>query len=166
MDFKELYLKRRSCRFYSNEEVNEADLKLILDAGMHAPVARGAYGDLLLYSLKGEKLKFVIDKIKEKRGIDPSYGAANLVLVLHKGKKIELVNQDTGCIIENMCLMATELGLGNVFSYSVGQLIILDEEIVKYLGIKPEYTVTAGVFLGHRSSEEVKVVEHKIEVIE
>lgn len=166
MDFKELYLKRRSCRFYNDEEVSEADLKLILDAGMHAPVARGAYGDLVLYSLKGEKLKYVIDKIKEKRGIDPSYGAKNLVLVLHKGKKTDLVNQDAGCVIENMCLMATDLGLGNVFSYSVGQLIILDEDIVKFLGIEPEYTVTAGVFLGHRSSDEVKVVEHKIKVIE
>ena len=57
MEFKDLYLKRRTCRSYKPIEVEEDKLTYILDAGMHAPVSRGSYKDYLLYSLKGEKFE-------------------------------------------------------------------------------------------------------------
>ncbi len=166
MEFKELYLKRRTCRHYKDQEVKKEDLDLIMDAGMHAPVAMGAYDQVMFYNLKGEKLTHVLDVIKQVRGIDPSYGAKNLILVLHKEKHIALVNQDTGSIIENMCLMATDLGLGSVFSYSIGRLILETGDLFRYLEIPTDYSVLAGFFVGYRSEEETKVVKHEIKVIE
>ena len=166
MEFKELYLKRRTCRHYKDQEVDQKDLDLIMDAGMHAPVAKGAYDKIAFYNLKSEKLNHILEVIKKERGVDPSYGAKNLILVLHKEKHIALVNQDTGSIIENMCLMATDLGLGSVFSYSVGQLILVTGDLFKYLEIPAEYDILAGIFVGYRAAEETKVVKHEIKIIQ
>ena len=166
MEFKDLYLKRRTCRSYVSKNVEEEKINYILDAGMHAPVSRCAYKDYILYSLKGEKFEKVISIIKETRGMDISYGSKNVILVYSRNNSVELANQDAGSIIENMCLAASDLSLGSTFSYSVARLIQASIECQEILNVPSEFKVLSGVFVGYIDIPNMTVVDHSIKVIE
>lgn len=165
MEFKDLYLKRRTCRSYKPIEVEEDKLTYILDAGMHAPVSRGSYKDYLLYSLKGEKFERIISIIKNVRGMDVSYNSKNVILLFSKNNSEVLANQDAGSIIENMCLAASDLDLGSTFSYSVARLIASSKECLEILNVPTEYKILSGMFVGYIDCPNMTNVDHVIKVI-
>ena len=165
MEFKDLYLKRRTCRSYEPIEVEEDKLTYILDAGMHAPVSRGSYKDYLLYSLKGEKFERIISIIKNVRGMDVSYNSKNVILLFSKNNSEVLANQDAGSIIENMCLAASDLDLGSTFSYSVARLIASSKECLEILNVPTEYKILSGMFVGYIDCPNMTNVDHVIKVI-
>ena len=165
MEFKDLYLKRRTCRSYKPIEVEEDKLTYILDAGMHAPVSRGSYKDYLLYSLKGEKFERIISIIKNVRGMDVSYNSKNVILLFSKNNSEVLANQDAGSIIENMCLAASDLDLGSTFSYSVARLIASSKECLEILNVPTEYKILSGMFVGYVDCPNMTNVDHVIKVI-
>ena len=165
MEFKDLYLKRRTCRSYKPIEVEEDKLTYILDAGMHAPVSRGSYKDYLLYSLKGEKFERIISIIKNVRGMDVSYKSKNVILLFSKNNSEVLANQDAGSIIENMCLAASDLDLGSTFSYSVARLIAASKECLEILNVPTEYKILSGMFVGYIDCPNMTNVDHVIKVI-
>ena len=165
MVFKDLYLKRRTCRSYKPIEVEEDKLTYILDAGMHAPVSRGSYKDYLLYSLKGEKFERIISIIKNVRGMDVSYNSKNVILLFSKNNSEVLANQDAGSIIENMCLAASDLDLGSTFSYSVARLIASSKECLEILNVPTEYKILSGMFVGYIDCPNMTNVDHVIKVI-
>ena len=165
MEFKDLYLKRRTCRSYKPIEVEEDKLTYILDAGMHAPVSRGSYKDYLLYSLKGEKFEKIISIIKNVRGMDVSYNSKNVILLFSKNNSEVLANQDAGSIIENMCLAASDLDLGSTFSYSVARLIASSKECLEILNVPTDYKILSGMFVGYIDCPNMTNVDHVIKVI-
>ena len=165
MEFKDLYLKRRTCRSYKPIEVEENKLTYILDAGMHAPVSRGSYKDYLLYSLKGEKFERIISIIKNVRGMDVSYNSKNVILLFSKNNSEVLANQDAGSIIENMCLAASDLDLGSTFSYSVARLIASSKECLEILNVPTDYKILSGMFVGYIDCPNMTNVDHVIKVI-
>ena len=165
MEFKDLYLKRRTCRSYKPIEVEEDKLTYILDAGMHAPVSRCSYKDYLLYSLKGEKFERIISIIKNVRGMDVSYNSKNVILLFSKNNSEVLANQDAGSIIENMCLAASDLDLGSTFSYSVARLIASSKECLEILNVPTEYKILSGMFVGYIDCPNMTNVDHVIKVI-
>ena len=165
MEFKDLYLKRRTWRSYKPIEVEEDKLTFILDAGMHAPVSRGSYKDYLLYSLKGEKFERIISIIKNVRGMDVSYNSKNVILLFSKNNSEVLANQDAGSIIENMCLAASDLDLGSTFSYSVARLIASSKECLEILNVPTEYKILSGMFVGYIDCPNMTNVDHVIKVI-
>lgn len=165
MEFKDLYLKRRTCRSYKPIEVEEDKLTFILDAGMHAPVSRGSYKDYLLYSLKGEKFERIISIIKNVRGMDISYNSKNVILLFSKNNSEVLANQDAGSIIENMCLAASDLDLGSTFSYSVARLIASSKECLEILNVPTDYKILSGMFVGYIDCPNMTNVDHVIKVI-
>ena len=165
MEFKDLYLKRRTCRSYKPIEVEEDKLTYILDAGMHAPVSRGSYKDYLLYSLKGEKFERIISIIKNVRGMDVSYNSKNVILLFSRNNSEVLANQDAGSIIENMCLAASDLDLGSTFSYSVARLIASSKECLEILNVPTEYKILSGMFVGYIDCPNMTNVDHVIKVI-
>ena len=165
MEFKDLYLKRRTCRSYEPIEVEEDKLTYILDAGMHAPVSRCSYNDYLLYSLKGEKFERIISIIKNVRGMDVSYNSKNVILLFSKNNSEVLANQDAGSIIENMCLAASDLDLGSTFSYSVARLIASSKECLEILNVPTDYKILSGMFVGYIDCPNMTNVDHVIKVI-
>ncbi len=167
MNFEEICLKRRSNRFLSNEKLPNEVIEKILKAGMHAPVARGLYSNILIYKLEGEKLNKLQEIVKSEIDRDPTYNCGCLLLILHKGENKELRNQDAGCILENMALMASSIDIGNVYLYAITQVIKHSTKCLELLNIPVGYDCVASIGLGYKTSEAIndKVV-HKIEVIE
>ena len=165
MNFEEIYLKRRSNRFLSNESLPKDTIDKLVNAGEHAPVAKGKYDDILLYIIEKEKLEALRKIIINEFNKDITFNCGCLMLILHKGQNKDLTNQDAGCILENICLEAESLNIGSVYVYSVAQLIKHSEKSKELLKVDPSFDIIAGVCLGYKTSDEVREVAHKIKTI-
>ena len=115
MDNKEMILTRKSVRNFSDKEIEEEKIELLLKAAMAAPSA-----------MNKQPWKFVVVKSKEKmdavRGAMP-FGKYNSTLIIIPciddlaaiPLKKELATCDLAAATENILLMAHSLGLGAVW---------------------------------------------------
>jgi nitroreductase len=116
---------RKSVRSYIQKEVSPEDLNTILLAGCAAPVGMGAYDTLHMTVVTNKNLLDEIAAVAAEMfgrpGLNPFYGSTNVVIISSKPNPtipgIEYAN--AGCVIENMMLAATSLGLGSVFLMGV-----------------------------------------------
>jgi nitroreductase len=102
---------RKSTRAYLPKQISTEDLNTILGAGSSAPVALGDYGNVHFTVIQNKEMLARLGG-----GENPFYGAPTLVLISAKQTpyaNIEFFN--AGCILENMFIAATSLGLGSVF---------------------------------------------------
>lgn len=165
MNFEEILNKRRSYRAYLDKEINEEDLSKIIEAGMKAPIAMGRYDNLLIKIFYKEELKKLQDDLVKYAEREITYGAKAFIAIYHKGEKDDLAFLDTGAVIENMLLKATELGVQSVFIYSLVPISKLNKELNKYYKID-DYVLRSCVSLGYAVNiNDVKNIEHKIKVI-
>lgn len=165
MNFEEIYTKRRSDRYLKKDELDEITINKILEAGMHAPIAMGQYDNVILYVLKDKKLEDFKDLFIKETGADIFYNCGLIILVFHKGLNDALKNQDTGCILENVCLECASLNLGSVYSYSVARYCNVNEKLRNFFNVSSEYKLTAGAIIGKIDKNKVSNVSHKMEVI-
>lgn len=146
---------RKTTRSYTAEQIKDEDLTTILDAGCAAPVGMGAYDSLQLTVIQNSDL---LDKITETAAkafnnpkMKPFYGAPTLIIISSKTNEkaphIGLAN--AACIIENMSLAATDLGLGSV--YLMGFLVAFsaDAELVKELNLPEGFAPVSAIAVGY-----------------
>lgn len=146
---------RQSTRKYTNEQIKEEDLNVILEAGCAAPVGHGQYKSLHLTVIQNpELLKEISEnsaKFFNREGVDVIYNVPTLILVsstVHEQlPAIGLAN--ASCIIQNMSLAATDLGLGNV--YFLGPVVPLSKnpELVQKLNLPEGFVPTAALGVGY-----------------
>ena len=164
MEFKDVIYKRRSNRFLSDKPLKEEDLNYIFEIAQRAPVGMSKYEWIRLVLLEGEALKKVQQEFVNVVGKDVSYGGSALIYILHTGASDAIDNLDGGAIAEHICLAAAERDIGSVFLWSVTRT--KDSEVInRILQKKDNEKVIAAVTLGYKSSEEVRDVSHKIEVL-
>lgn len=129
----ETIFKRRSIRKYTGEKVPEELIEQILRAGMAAPTAKNT-----------QPWHFVVIDDREVLGSIPKFHpfskmlemASHGIVVCGDLSKQELegyLAQDCGAAMENMLLMACELGLGAVWLgiYPVEERIKPLKELIK-----------------------------------
>ena len=142
---------RRTIRKFKDTSVKQEDILKIIDAGRLAPT--GA-------NLQPIKFSVVTDKgLREKMypfikyaGYLPEFNPTfkqtptAFIVVLNdiEIKPTEKSECDSGAVIMNMCLMATELGLGSCWLGAIKR-----EEIRKILGIDKRYDITYLLGLGY-----------------
>lgn len=113
-DFLELIKTRRSIRSFKNEEVSDALLDKVLEAGTYAPSAMCRQPSVIV-AVKDEETRKVLSRMNAAvmgTDKDPYYGAPVILVVLSEGKNFL---QDGSCVLENMMLAAHALGLGSVW---------------------------------------------------
>ena len=168
MDTYETILKRRSIRSYIvSKDVEEEKIEKILNAAFHAPIASGKYDNLLIKIYKNEKLKELQNELISLTNKDNTYNAPLVFFIYHKGENIDLANLDSGAVIENILLEATNLSLGSLFIYSFVRLAKEHPFFKKYYEIKREdgnYILRSIVSLGYIDKENVSNIEHKMKV--
>ena len=121
MEFEEVLACRRSTRRFTAEPVDTQALETILRAGQQAPLAAGDDRTTHLTLVNaGELLETLRSTcfLRRKTGetVDAFYGAQALIVVSAtelSEDHIEYAN--AGCVIENMHLQATALGLGSCY---------------------------------------------------
>lgn len=157
-------LSRRSVRVYSDEQIKQEDLGLILQAGLYSPsgcnmqpwhftvVQNKEIINTLNIESKKEILKSDNDYFKDMASNEKYnifYDAPTIIII--SGEKVALVPQtDCAAATENMILAAESLGIGTCW---IGLVTFLfrgknAQEYIKMLeipeGYEPYYAITLG----------------------
>ena len=160
---------RHSTRGFSDRQISDADLEAILFAGGQAAVGGADFKSLKLYAVQDPALLRDIDEASAKRhpGTHPLYGAPTLVVLASKESilpSIEFTN--AGCIIQNMMVAATDLGVDSIYLWMSMYGINDDPELVKRLGFPEGFTCVGTMALGYAAKEfkKIRADEQRIEV--
>ena len=133
MELFETLKTRKSTRDFTDVQIGEADLNEILLAGSAAPIGMRKFESIHLTVVQNKELLDDMQKAAATAFGDtsrkPIYDAPTLIIVSSQelGNSIEYAN--VGCIMENMALAATALGLGNIYLWG----------ITAFLGSQPDY---------------------------
>lgn len=171
MNTLEAIAKRKSTRAFTSRQIPEEALQAILKAGCAAPVAMAQYEALYITVVQDkELLKKYFDNAAEvvfqQTGTCKImyYGEPTTVIVssaqpLRPG--MDFTN--AGCIIENMVLAATDLGIDSVVLAGAPSALALNMELQKELGIPEGFKPILGASFGY-GTEETPVKEHTITI--
>lgn len=122
-------LNRRSCKSFSEKQISDEDLKIILEAGMFAPCGKGMQSPFMLV-LQNEKDIKELSKLNAKvlgaEGIDPFYGAPTVICVF-ADKNIFTYIEDASLAIGNMLNAAHSLGIDSCWIHRCKEEFELEE---------------------------------------
>ena len=94
---------------------------------------------------------------------DVLYGAPVLVLVSSSEPKFPNIQYaNVGCVMENMLLAATDLGVDNIYLWGAVNVIANMPELQKELGIPGGFTPISGAALGYAAED--SQAEKKLEI--
>ncbi|MBU3180823.1 nitroreductase family protein [Clostridium psychrophilum] len=163
---------RKSTRGYKTEQIKDESLNVILNAGCAAPVGMGAYDSVHITVIQNSDLLDKITKVTANTfgnpKMKPFYGAPTLIIVSGKANEkapnIEVAN--TGCIIENMALAATDINIGSVYLWAFISSFSADKELLKKLDLPEGFTPISGIALGYpiESLTKTKGLKHNIKI--
>lgn len=165
MDIFDTIIKRGSIRRFCPEQIKTDELNKILDAGEMAPIASKNYDSMMIIVIQDTTLLRKIGKTVGiylgKSFIDPLYKAPACVIIsgkeyqpfqLGEGNKIPQTNLEyinAGCIIENMTLAATDMGIGSVCITGALYAFTLDNNLLEQLNLPDNFRPLAGMVLGY-----------------
>lgn len=164
METFEVMIKRGSTRSFKSEQINDETLEKILEAGELAPIASKDYGRMLITVIQNEEFLKKIGKTMGnylgKPSVNPLYKAPTFIVISGKeyppfglgGNKIPQPNLEyanAGCIIENMTLMATDLGIGSVYLTGALYAFTIESELLKQLDLPEGFRPISGIALGY-----------------
>ncbi len=156
MDFKELYLKRRSTRAYTGERISDDDIRLILEAGLRAPNACNFQSWHFYCITDPEKIAALVPDVCSQAWIQ---NTAFVVIITEDITQLSerwgaterntvFVCEDAGAAAQNMLLMATELGYAGCF---VGAFS--EDKCREFVGAKPSERPVIMVPIGVPAAE-------------
>ncbi len=145
---------RKSTRSYKEEQVSEDSLEKVLHAGCTAPIGGAQYDKLHITVIQDaallEKMTSVTAKVFDKPNMKPFYGAPTVILVSAAKRETPNVEYaDAACIVENMHLAATDLGLGSVYLWGFLTAVTTDEELLKEFKLPEGFTPVSALALGY-----------------
>lgn len=145
----ELIRRRRSCRAFTAEVPAREVLEEILEAGRYAPSGMNSQRTRFFVA-QGEKvgkLSAIVSRLREDyRDKDCTYGAPVLVVITNREENPN-AKADAGCVMQNMMLAASALGVGSVWVNQFGPYSA-DEELRELLGLEENEFVCAALALG------------------
>ena len=105
---------RRSCRAYKPEQITDAELDAVLEAGTFAPTARGSQCPIIVAVQDPATVKKLSKMNAAVMGSDrdPFYGAPTVVVVLADGTKPNWL-KDGSLVMGNLMNAAAALGIGS-----------------------------------------------------
>ena len=126
MEWNKLMCTRKSCRAYVDEQITTAQMKALLQAGCAAPVARGKFEQLQITVVQDKELLDLIDAVAKQSYGDENFsctrGAPTVIVVSVQeveGQIAPNMIASAACVVQNMHLAATDLGLGSVYLGSI-----------------------------------------------
>ncbi|WNY24226.1 hypothetical protein MmiHf6_15560 [Methanimicrococcus hongohii] len=161
---------RKAVRKYKKEQIKDTELETILAAGGIAPVGMGDYASIHVTVVQNpEILKKISSAVKaavpEMNAPDPIYGAPTLVVVSSKpNERMPTIGDfNTGCILENMMIAATDIGVGSIFML-LPVFAFTDPLLVSKLKIPSGFKPLATMALGYSDEPAVsKELKNKFE---
>lgn len=166
MSFKDLMLRRRSYRGFEDRPVSKDDLEAISQSALFSPTGMDAQ-ERTFFVIENKAILGELIQVIEKALARKDYSFYNAPVLILVASNPENVNheKDTGTAIQNMYLMATELGLGGVW---INQLTTICQEpdvrrILDKIGVDQADYISGAFALGYPNVEmEEKTRNEKI----
>ncbi len=163
METLEAVARRKSTRdFDPDKAVPEEIIDTVVKAGCQAPIGGGDRKSLHLTVCSNKE---ILDEINAavtaamgRSGVNLFYNAPVVIFVSASEKQmapgIEYAN--TGCVIENMLIAATDAGLGNIYLWGGVQGLAKSEELCAKLGIPEGFKPVSAAAIGYSKSGEAE----------
>lgn len=151
MNFDKLIDLRASAREFTDEKVSKDDIDKLVHAANRAPIASGEYDKSRLTVISDRDLiGEIVDEFRKKLDTDrdPLYGAG-LFIIFSSSKDSTAKYEDAGCVIENIHLKATELGLGSCYIRGMVNSLGDEAAYIKKLGLDEGFYPVSGIVIGH-----------------
>lgn len=174
MNTLEAIKKRVPCRAYKPEQISEEALNEILKAGMSAPVASAMYDSMHITVVQNEEvLKQIVDLSSEflsnftgqKREIN--FGVKNIIVVSGApGLAPGMDYTNAGCIVENMLIAATSMGIDNIVwaipDFAIGQNADMMAQLGIPVGLKPLLCASFGYAVKDEPAKEHRITVNRV----
>ena len=162
---------RKSTRSYKSKQINNNDLERILQAGMAAPVGSGAYDTLHITVVQNQdffsKINAAVTDIIFKmigKKMDKNFGAPTMIFVSSKPAMMSgLEYANAACVLENMAIAATSLGIDNIIWGGAAVAVAQSAELKEILKIPEGYKPVLCISLGYAKEKEFSK-KHEISV--
>jgi nitroreductase len=154
MEFTKTLCMRRSTRAYTPEQITEAQLDTLLDAAYLSPVGMGRFDQIQLRVVQDPEVLSALnaDFAASIGNVDavPTYNAPTVIFVLgRKDDQEVLLGANAACIVENMALAATDLGLGSVYLLGICRELKNSAQAAALLRVPPEYCLVSALAVGY-----------------
>ncbi|MEE0742628.1 MAG: nitroreductase family protein [Emergencia sp.] len=150
---REAIARRCSCKRYKADQISEKELNIVLQGANAAPIGMGNYQSVRLTVVQDQTLLAEIDREGAKffgdLNLHPLYGAPTLIVVSGDMEDIELAMCNVSCMIENMLIAATDIGLGSCYIRGNIKAIRNNRDICKQLKVPEGFLPCGAVILGY-----------------
>ncbi len=157
---------RRSVKEYKKEQISDAELMEVLEAGMNAPSGGNRQSAIFIAVQNREwidKLCVLNAKIAgAPEGWDVFYGAPTVIVVAASTETADAV-KDGSLAIGNMLNAAYALGLGARWINRADGMLEdeLGKQLLKEAGYEGDYVGVGNVILGYPAGDFPAPIEHK-----
>lgn len=144
--------ERRSCRKYTEKQVEKEKLDLILEAGTYAPTGRNIQSPVIVAVRDPETVKELSKLNAEIMGTDsdPFYGAPT-VLVVFADSTVNTYRDDGALVMGNLLNAAQAVGVDSCFIYRAREMFKTQKgrEFLKKWGLDEKYEGIGNCILGY-----------------
>lgn len=159
---------RRSCRAYKPEQITDAELNAVLEAGTYAASAKGLQSAKIVVVQDAETRALLSRMNAAVMGADkdPMYGAPTVIVVLADANAPCAV-QDGSLVMGNLMLAASAVGLGSCWINRAKEVFASDEgkALLKKWGINGEWVGVGHCILGYPAAEPKPAAPRKADYI-
>lgn len=158
MEFANVIRGRRSCRAYCPDQITDEQLNALLEAAALAPVGMGRNDRELLRVVQNPTILTALNADFAASignvAACPTYNAPTVIFVLGRRDDPEMMlGANAACMVENMSLAATDLGLGSVYLMGICRELKDSAQAATLLKIPADYRLVSAVAVGYPAQE-------------
>lgn len=156
MELEQVLHLRQTTRKYLSGQIKRKDLEKILEAAQTASLAAGddktTHITVVQDELLAEEIRQACMLVSPKTGrqVDPFYGASTIIFLSAADiseDHIEYCN--VACVIENMILQATALGLGSTYIWGCLRKLRQHPEVTAKLNLPEGFEILSALVIGY-----------------
>jgi len=152
----EILKNRRSIRRYKPEQVTDAHLDAILEAGIYAPSGMNTQNTVMV-AVRDKETRDQLSRMNAAvmgSDSDPFYGAPCVVVVLVEPERYTAV-EDGSLVLGNLMNAAYEIGVGSCWIHRARQMFESDEgkALLKKWGLREDLIGVGNCILGYHDED-------------
>lgn len=147
---------RSSVREYQDKQITDEQLKTLLIAANAAPIAMANFESMHFTVIQASGFlqrinESMLRQIDAPEGYVPTAGAPTLILV--SSKDPDFAENNTSCVIQNILLAATDMGLGSLYLDTIVMAMRDDHGIMDELDLPIGFRPIAAAAVGYPKTE-------------
>lgn len=151
----EVLMNRRSVRKFKPDQITEAELLAVLDAGTYAPTGRNMQTPWII-AVQNKEERDAVSKLNAQimgAPIDPYYGAPTIIIVVAPDDLFGTIN--SSAVLTNMVNAAYAAGLGSCWIHRPDQMFATEEgkAMLAKWGIPEGMKGVGSIALGYADTE-------------